>query len=82
MKKQICIIVVGILILVISILIYFLYDKNKNTDTYISVETNIDNKVEYNNEINTHDFNSISNNENTVYSEGNELITEVGAKRS
>ena len=82
MKKQICIIVVGILILVISILIYFLYDKNKNTDTYISVETNIDNKVEYNNEINTHDFNSISNNENTVYSEGNELITDNIEKQS
>lgn len=74
MKKRIYIIIGGILILVISILLYFFYDKN--TDTYIPAENNISNTIEFNNMINISDLNDVSINENIIYSEENELITD------
>lgn len=74
MKKQIYIIIGAILILVISILLYFFYDKN--IDTYTPVENDIDNTIEFNNLINTSDLNDVSINENIIYSEENELITD------
>ena len=72
MKKRIYIIIGGILILVISILLYFFYDKN--TDTYIPAENNISNTIEFNNMINISDLNDVSI--NVIYSEENELITD------